>query len=265
MRVILIIILLTGLLSCSEPVEQVEAANLRNGYSPVELDYVDETGERITVRLAKVRVSDDPQLRTQARERLDALVQSARDGLKLVSSGAETDRYERRLAHVYVDQGDNEIWLQEVLVREGWLIVSSFADNRARARELLEVEAEARTNRTGGWENDVYQVFPADPNTLAQHLDAFQIVEGRVIEVSPVINGQVFLNFGFDWRSDFTVTIPEDALPLFIEQDINLDTLEEREIRVRGWLQNQNGPMIWVDHPERIEILDTSDGVSLPE
>jgi hypothetical protein len=31
--------------------------------------------------------------------------------------------------------------------------------------------------------------------------------------------------------------------------------LERARVRVRGWIELTNGPMIWASHPARIEIL----------
>ena len=35
-----------------------------------------------------------------------------------------------------------------------------------------------------------------------------------------------------------------------------LDGLASRRVRVRGWLQDANGPMMKLDHAERIELLE---------
>ena len=42
---------------------------------------------------------------------------------------------------------------------------------------------------------------------LAQTLDSAQIIEGRVVAVGEARNGRLYLNFGLNWRTDFTVSL----------------------------------------------------------
>lgn len=70
----------------------------------------------------------------------------------------------------------------------------------------------------------------------------------------------MYLNFGADWRTDFTITIAARDLKLFEQAGLDLFALEGRTVRVRGWLDSYNGPAIEADHPEQIEVLDRPDG-----
>jgi len=79
-------------------------------------------------------------------------------------------------------------------------------------------------------------------------------VEGRVMDVA-VVRGRTFLNYGSDWRSDFTVSIAARDWRRFEDSGISADDYLGRRIRVRGWLKSRNGPMIDVTHPEQIEVL----------
>jgi sensor domain CHASE-containing protein len=87
---------------------------------------------------------------------------------------------------------------------------------------------------------------------LAQHVDSLQLVEGIVTSTADV-RGRVYLNFGADYRTDFTVAIAKKHRKRF--KSVDPVTLEGARIRVRGWVELMNGPMIWVSHPARIEIL----------
>ena len=42
----------------------------------------------------------------------------------------------------------------------------------------------------------------------------------------------------------------------FRRAGVDPTSLEGRRVRVRGWLQSLNGPMIEVTHPEQIEVLE---------
>lgn len=70
-----------------------------------------------------------------------------------------------------------------------------------------------------------------------------------------VVRGRTFLNYGEDWRSDFTVSIPARDWTRFADAGIVPADYQGRRIRVRGWLKSRNGPMIDITHPEQIEVL----------
>ena len=90
---------------------------------------------------------------------------------------------------------------------------------------------------------------------LSQKLGTFQLIEGRVLDAAKV-KGTVYLNFGADWRTDFTISIPREALKLFEVDGVDPLSLIGESVRVRGWLIKRNGPMIRAKHPKQIELLD---------
>ena len=79
-------------------------------------------------------------------------------------------------------------------------------------------------------------------------------IEGRVLDAA-VVRGRVYLNYGADWRSDFTVTLAPKVRRAFEAEGLDPEAYEGRTLRVRGWLKSFNGPMIEVTHPEQIELL----------
>ena len=81
------------------------------------------------------------------------------------------------------------------------------------------------------------------------------MIEGRVLDAAKV-KGTVYLNFGENWRSDFTITIENRARRTFIKSKLDPLSLEGRRIRVRGWLKRRNGPGIKATHPEQIEVIE---------
>lgn len=233
------------------PGERGEAGAVR---SPVAFVLKRADAGQLEVRLAEVNAPSDETVAAVARARLAALLEEAGDGLELVFSGAGDDRYGRAVAHAAYGPPEERIWIQGVMVSEGLLVTASRADNRARASELLLLEEEARSDGRGGWATGAFTVRGPDPNLLAQHLDSFQIVQGRVIDVGSARSGRLYLNFGLDWRTDFTVSIRESALDDF-GADFDPRAFEGRTLRVRGWLYRENGPMMAIDHPEAIELI----------
>jgi endonuclease YncB( thermonuclease family) len=164
--------------------------------------------------------------------------------------GRRVDRYNRLLAHLYDADGG---WIQGALLRSGMARVYSFADNRAVVSQMLALERAARADRRGIWGDPFYRV--RDARDVARDIGGFQVVEGRVIGVAARTK-RTYINFGADWRSDFTVSVLARARRLFRAAGLDLAQLEGRRIRVRGWVKSYNGPMIEASHPEQIEILD---------
>lgn len=175
--------------------------------------------------------------------------------ISLSFGGSERDRYGRWLAHLHITTGRNKgLWVQGEMLRQGYARVYSFADNRSKVDEMLALEREARKAQRGIWALDYYAIRNADPVALGRELGTFQLVEGRVVDAAKV-KGTIYLNFGTDWRTDFTVSLRHKAVRMFQRKGIEPLTLKGRSIRVRGWLSKRNGPMIKASHPEQIEIL----------
>lgn len=198
----------------------------------------------------------------------EPLAQAARDALatlaagrpaQLWSGGAAADRHGRSLAHVYVpdDQG-RLVWLQEALLAGGFARVYTFADNRACAGALYAAERAARAAQRGVWAHEAYRILGADElgaldrAALDPYLGTFVLVTGRV-RAAQVVRGRGYLNFGTNWRDDFTIMVPPHDLRRFGEGA--LADYAGRHVRVRGWLKLRNGPMIEATHPEQIEVL----------
>lgn len=204
--------------------------------------------------------------------------------VRLKFGGSREDRYGKLLAQVHVESASAsrpapapEFWLQGAMVGFGLATAYSFSDNRACAHDLMEQERRAREQGEGYWRNGLFRVRAADdPKLLLGLVDTFQIVEG-VVTTTADMGGHVYINFGPDYHSDFTISIDRKDRAVFSgasgalapigergkekrgqgERDKSrspLDGLKGRRVRVRGWIESYNGPMIAVTHPEQIEI-----------
>jgi micrococcal nuclease len=171
--------------------------------------------------------------------------------VQLYYGGARMDRHGRLLAHLIGPEGT---WVQGEMLSRGMARVYTFPDNRERAAEMYKLEADARAAGRGIWADPFYAVRTADPDALARDIDTFQIVDGRVTDAADV-RGVIYLNFGDNWRTDFTVRLDRKAARLFKRAGLGPETYKGRHLRVRGWLKNWNGPMIEATHPEQIEVL----------
>ena len=185
----------------------------------------------------------------EAKRQLEDLILGR--AVRLAYGGLRTDRHRRQLAHLYRE--DDGLWVQGAILASGMGRTYSFPDNRALVAELLEQERAARADRLGIWDNGFYRIL--DHRDAAAAVDQFAVVEGRVVEAA-VVRGRGFLNFGADFRDDFTVTLAPDTVDLFASEGVEVEHFEDRRIRVRGWVQWRNGPSISATHPEQIELLD---------
>ena len=164
--------------------------------------------------------------------------------------GRETDRYGRRLAHVLTASGT---WAQGEMLTRGLARVYTFADNRARAEEMLAAEGRARAARRGIWAHPFYAVRQAaDPARIP--IGSFELIEGRVIDAA-VVKGRGFLNFGPDRKTDFTITVAPKDMRLF-GGPAGFEPYRGRTMRVRGWIERRDGPRVEATHKEQIERLD---------
>ena len=211
-----------------------------------------------TVRLAGIEApglphgdaaSPDAQLATEARQALAALVEGRRVGL--ASGGAPRDRYGRLRAHLV--RMDDGAWIQGALLARGLARVHSLIDDRTAVADMLAIERRARAGRLGIWSQPNYRVRAA--SEAGAGLGSFQLVEGRV-RAAAVVRGRGYLNFGADWREDFTVSIGPRDRRRFEDAGIAVEDYEGRLVRVRGWVESFNGPMIEATHPEQIEVLE---------
>ncbi len=184
----------------------------------------------------------------KARVALGKLVQD--ETLQLSFDQRRSDRHNRILAQVTDSQGR---WLQGELLRRGLARVEGAPDNRAALGEMLALEAAARDAGRGLWAHPYYAVRRHD--ALEGNLGQFQLVEGRVLKVA-VVGGRAYLNFGEDWRSDFTLVIDPAQRRRFEAAGFEAAQYEGRRVRARGWLEFRNGVTINITHPEQIEVLE---------
>lgn len=171
--------------------------------------------------------------------------------ISLAYGGRRIDRHGRALAHLVRDDG---LWIQAAMLSSGMARVYSFEDNRTAVEEMLAAERQGRSAGRGIWAHPFYAIRAVEDTDRL--LDSFQIVEGVVLDAAEV-RRRVYLNFGTDWRDDFTVSIAPENVRAFRAAGMEPLDLSGRRIRVRGWLYQRNGPMIDATHPEQIELLDS--------
>ena len=194
----------------------------------------------------------------QAREALATLVDGAKVSLRFDTR--REDRYGHLMAQVFLVREGEPVWIQQALLAKGLARVAAQPDMSACLGPLLAAEADARDSRRGIWRSLSYQVRDAhDPKSLGYRRHTYQLVEGRVHGIGEG-KTRVYVNFADDWREDFTVVIKRKRLPVLEAAGLDLMSLPGRRVRVRGWVEWWNGPMIEISHPKAIEVLAPSPG-----
>ena len=185
-----------------------------------------------------------------ADQALDALSKMANDQiLTLTAVPPKEDRYDRIRAQVFRD-GD---WLQLELLKRGLARVSIAPDRIECANELYDAEARARAAHAGLWSSPAYAI--RTPATVGASTGTFQIVQGKVMSAD-LASGRMILDFGAGGRGDFRVEIGSDDLADFRSIGVDPRGYAGDRVRVRGIVQNDNGPMIAIANPLQVEVVN---------
>lgn len=131
--------------------------------------------------------------------------------------------------------------LQEVLLKTGYAYFRPSGFKTKHAKGFWEAEREAMTDKKHFWRN---KNAPLPQDQITQNdLFQFQIIHGTVYEA--VKRGSIiYINFSADWKNDFTIKLQYPATRQLTKHVPDLSDLAGQKIEVRGWLHQENGPMI---------------------
>ena len=117
------------------------------------------------------------------------------------------------------------------------------------------METTARLAKLGLWQHAAYQIRRAErPRALLRYRNTFQIVDGVVRRVSRT-NARSYINFGSNWRTDFTAGLAASLARNAEIDGIPINRLAGRALRIRGWVRNRGGPFIAIRSLSQIELL----------
>lgn len=169
-------------------------------------------------------------------------------GHALTLQNAVTDRYGRVSATVFVEGEKQPV--EDELLSAGLAFVYPATGDEERLDGMLKLEREARLKKAGYWAEHP----DIDADDAERLYGKYGFVAGTVTKAEHVKN-KVYLNFGADWRTDFTVAIAAHDLRAFKKQDIDPLALQGKKLRVRGWVKRDFGPMITVSDPHQVELF----------
>ncbi len=202
------------------------------------------------IRLAGIEIPPKDLARTDA---LATLI----GGRAVTLHGADDapDRYGRQPALVTAQGARDPVQME--LVAQGRAMVAGTIADEACSSALLAAEAAARAARRGLWADPAALKNAERPDDIMAARGRFAVVEGKV--VSARLSGATFyVNFSRRWTQGFAVTISRRMMAAFAAAGIDLKSLENRTIRVRGWIEDRSGPRIEATRAGQIELMDAA-------
>lgn len=216
----------------------------------------------LVVRLAGIATPESPlaavpppwPLAATARKALERIALDREVALEFPA--ADRDRYGRAIAIVTAEGADES--LAETLLAEGLARVMPVDEPTSCLAPLLATEREAREKRLGLWADPYYAIRAARDSALVDRADAYDLVEGRILSVG--VRGKLaYLDFGRDWRTDFTAVVAGPAGEALAALGTAPVSLKGRFVRLRGWIEEHDGPSLRVTSPAQLELLDDGD------
>jgi endonuclease YncB( thermonuclease family) len=162
------------------------------------------------------------------------------------------DRYGRQPAFAFLAGAESPV--QSELLRRGEALVSTEVTNKDCAAALAAAEAEARQAKKGTWAEPAAIKNAESPGDILAGIGRFTVVEGKVLSVRQA-GATTYLNFGRNWTRDFAVTISRRMMPAFEAAGLLPKSLENRRIRVRGYIEARGGPRIEMLRVGQLEVL----------
>jgi endonuclease YncB( thermonuclease family) len=160
------------------------------------------------------------------------------------------DRYGRQTAFVFVA----ETSVQSELLRRGEALLAADVADKDCAGTLAAAEADAIKAKIGIWSAPTAIKNAESPGDILAGIGRFTVVEGKVLSVRQT-GATTYLNFGRNWTQDFAATISRRMIPAFEAAGLSPKSLENRRIRVRGFILSRGGPRIEVLRVGQIEVL----------
>jgi endonuclease YncB( thermonuclease family) len=201
------------------------------------------------IRLAGIELvaTDDKAGRTAA---LAAIIRD--EDVSLRGTDDTPDRYGRQTAFVFLT--GSEVSVQARLLALGAALASPDVAEKDCSGALMAAEAEARNAKKGTWASANVIKNAESADDILAGIGRFTLVEGRVLSVRQA-GAMTYLNFGRNWTRGFAATISRRMMPAVESTGITLKSLENRRIRIRGWVEAHPGPRIELVRAGQIEVL----------
>ena len=175
--------------------------------------------------------------------------------ISLSASAKQADRY--GVVHVQAFQNTHKAWLQGKLLQTGSALLNGSSENLSQDCLTIMRRAEhaAISSKAGLWAQEDALFNANQVAELATRTGYFTVVEGNVVSIGDR-KRRLYLNFGQNWSQDFTLSVVKKGKGAFKGSLNLLKGLKGKTIRVRGILEQRQGPLIRLFDEAQIEVID---------
>lgn len=163
---------------------------------------------------------------------------------------SQPDRHGNNTSIVWLSS-NKQTSLQSILLEKGLARLAVYDQSISvdLHQNWQEAETNARQQKRGIWAFSHFDI--AAPQTVQPY--RFQIIEGIITDIHES-QKTIFLNFGEDWKEDFTILIKPNLWKdsAWVRPEIG------QTIQIRGWVETYYGPMIKMHSPYQLKILSPS-------
>ena len=160
------------------------------------------------------------------------------------------NRLGHEYAHIQIIKKD--IWAQGILLSLGLAHVRTKQRNPEMAEQMYALENLARSEKSGIWQTGQAIISPDEAH---KHIGEFAVIEGR-IKAASLNKNRLYLNFGSNWREDFTVSVAPENMRNFTENGLDPMKWNNKHVQVRGYIRSYNGPFMEINHREALILLE---------
>lgn len=225
-----------------------------DGINTLEIPHRAEDAVRCLPSTRGPKIKDDfgcdLTLARAAQTMLNALTSGKTVTLRLNPARRE-DRYGRLLAEVWLqDEAGQERSVAAALLRAGLAHVYPLSGQEIGTTKLLRLEEEARAAKLGIWQ--LPELQPTDAAQAASQYGHYTLITGTVMQAAKV-KTKIYLNFGADYRTDFTAVIDKRDWKNFPSLDVL--ALTGKRVLLRGFLYEDYGPAMRLSNDGQIRLL----------
>lgn len=157
------------------------------------------------------------------------------------------DKYNRLLGYCFV----NDLFVNQEMLNQGVAVLYTYPPNVRYTDDFFQAQKTAQENKQGLWGS--YEEI--SPEQAKDYVNQVRTVVGKVLSTYQS-KKCVYLNFGRDYKTDFTVVIFRRDLKYF--KDAGIDPVEfykGKTVKVFGRIREYNGPEIISAVPEEISVV----------
>lgn len=160
------------------------------------------------------------------------------------------------------ERGDRRLLVQQALLTSGAVMAAPNLGSPDCISALKWSEAVARHAGRGLWQEERV-LSTRTPEVLVERAGHYVVAAGRIVSLGKTARTR-YLNFGFRWKSDFTVTLKvsgEEAFDAVLaKKGVRVADLAGAAVLVRGVIQVRDGPYMELVHPGQLDVIDFKKG-----